>query len=94
MSYNQIQYQIIQYIISNRVISWSDWQWYRLKEKEKEKEKESQKEIPTDWESEGKKKRIRVRDNMKTLEKRKTVKTKIYQKYVYRGDTKINKMKK
>ena len=31
---------------------------------------------------------------MKTLEKRKTVKTKIYQKYVYGGDTNINKMKK
>ena len=40
------------------------------------------------------KKRIRVRDKMRTLQKRKTVKTKIYQKYVYRGDTKINKMKK
>ena len=40
------------------------------------------------------KKRIRVRDKMKTLQKRKTEKTKIYQKYVYRGDTKINKMKK
>ena len=33
-------------------------------------------------------------EKMKILEKRKTVKTKIYQKYVYRGDTKINKMKK
>ena len=35
---------------------------------------------------------------MKILEKRKTKnkkqRTKIYQKYVYRGDTKINKMKK
>ena len=33
---------------------------------------------------------------MKTPEERKTEKqrTKIYQKYVYRGDTKINKMKK
>ena len=39
------------------------------------------------------KKRIRVRDKMRTLQKRKTVKTKIYQKYVYRGDTKINKKK-
>ena len=43
---------------------------------------------------ERKKKRIRVRDNMKTLEERKTVKTKIYRKYVFRGDTKINKIKK
>ena len=33
-------------------------------------------------------------EKMKILEKRKTVKTKIYQKYVYGGDTKINKMKK
>ena len=33
-------------------------------------------------------------EKTKILEKRKTVKTKIYQKYVYRGDTKINKMKK
>ena len=57
-------------------------------------EKESQKEIPTDWESEETKKRIRVRDKMRTLQERKTVKTKIYQKYVFRGDTKINKMKK
>ena len=31
---------------------------------------------------------------MRTLQKRKTEKTKIYQKYVYRGDTKINKMEK
>ena len=31
---------------------------------------------------------------MKTLEKRKTVKTKIYQREVHRGDTKIKKMKK
>ena len=33
---------------------------------------------------------------MKILEKRKTEKqkTKIYQKYAYRGDTKINKIKK
>ena len=31
---------------------------------------------------------------MKILEKRKTEKTKIYQKYVYTGDTKINEMKK
>ena len=33
---------------------------------------------------------------MKTLEERKTEKQrrKIYQKYVYRGDTKINEMKK
>ena len=31
---------------------------------------------------------------MKTPEERKTVKRKIYQKYVYRGDKKINKMKK
>ena len=30
---------------------------------------------------------------MKTLEESKTEKTIIYQKYVYRGDTKINKMK-
>ena len=36
------------------------------------------------------KKRIRVRDKTKILEKRK----KNYQKYVFRGDTKINKMKK
>ena len=40
------------------------------------------------------KKRIRVRDKMRTLQKRKTEKTKIYQKYVFRGDKKINKMKK
>ena len=33
-------------------------------------------------------------EKTKILEKRKTVKTIIYQKYVYRGDTKINKMKK
>ena len=38
--------------------------------------------------------RVRVREKMKTLEKRKTEKTIIYQKYVYGGDTKINKMKK
>ena len=31
---------------------------------------------------------------MKILEKRKTVKTKNYQEYVFRGDTKINKIKK
>ena len=31
---------------------------------------------------------------MKTPEERKTEKTIIYQKYVYRGDKKINKMKK
>ena len=37
------------------------------------------------------KKRIRVgvREEMKTLEKRKKAKRKIYQKYVLRGDTKI-----
>ena len=70
MSYNQIQYQIIQYIISNRVISLSDWQWCRAKEKEKE----SQKEIPTDWESVGTKKRIRVWDKIRTPEERKTEK--------------------
>ena len=41
------------------------------------------------------KKRIRVRDKMRTLQKRKTEKTKIYQKYVYRGEImKKNKMKK
>ena len=38
--------------------------------------------------------RIRVWDKMKILEERKTEKTIIYQKYVHRGDTKINKMKK
>ena len=50
-----------------------------------------------EWKKETKKRtriRVRVWDKMKTLEKRKTVKTKIYQKYVYGGDTKINKMKK
>ena len=40
------------------------------------------------------KKRIRVRDKMKIPEERKTEKTKIYQKHVYRGHKKINKMKK
>ena len=40
------------------------------------------------------KKRIRVTDKMKILENGKKQKTKIYQKYVYRGDTKINKVKK
>ena len=50
--------------------------------------------MPTDWESEETKKRIRVRDKMKTLEERKTEKQFFYRKYVYRGDTKINKMKK
>ena len=40
------------------------------------------------------KKRIRVRDKMRTLQERKTEKTKIYQKYVHGGDTKINKMEK
>ena len=33
-------------------------------------------------------------EKMKILEKRKTVKTTIYQEYVHGGDTKINKMKK
>ena len=59
---------------------------------EKEKEKESLKEIPTDWESEGKKKRIRVREKTKILEERKREKN--YQKYVFRGDKKINEIKK
>ena len=40
------------------------------------------------------KKRIRVTDRIRTPEERKTVKTTIYQKYVHRGDTKINEMKK
>ena len=40
------------------------------------------------------KKRIRVWEQIKTPEERKTEKTKIYQKYVYREDKKINKMKK
>ena len=35
--------------------------------------------------------RVRVREKMKTPEERKTEKTIIYQKYVYRGDTKIKK---
>ena len=35
--------------------------------------------------------RVRVREKMKTLEKRKTEKTIIYQKYVYGGDAKIKK---
>ena len=38
--------------------------------------------------------RVWVRDKMKILENRQKEKTKIYQKYVFRGDTKINKMKK
>ena len=37
------------------------------------------------------KKRIRVREKIKTPEERKKQKTIIYQKYVYRGDTKIKK---
>ena len=41
---------------------------------------------------ERKKKRIRVREKMKILEEKQ--KTKIYLKYVYRGDKKINKMKR
>ena len=41
-----------------------------------------------------KKIRVGVTDKMKTQEKRKTEKRKIYQKYVYRGDTNINKKKK
>ena len=48
----------------------------------------------TDRVKETNKKRVRVRDKMKKLEERKKEKTIIYQKYVYRGDTKINKMKK
>ena len=48
----------------------------KVTEIDTEKEKVSQKEIPTDWEREEKKKRIRVRDKMKTLEKRKTEKKK------------------
>ena len=39
-------------------------------------------------------KKIRLWDKIKTPEKRKKIKTIIYQKYVYRGDKKINKMKK
>ena len=31
---------------------------------------------------------------MKTLEEKNTEKTKIYQKYAFRGDSNINKMKK
>ena len=50
-----------------------------------------------EWKKETKKRtriRVGVRDKMKTLEKRKKEKTEIYQKYVFRGDSKINKMKK
>ena len=57
----------------------------------RKRKKKNHKKIPTDWESEGKKKRIRVREKTKILEKRKK---KNYQKYVYGGDSKINKMKK
>ena len=46
----------------------------------------------TDRVKETNKKRVRVRDKKKILEEKQ--KTKIYQKYVYRGDKKINKMKK
>ena len=60
----------------------------RKKKNHKKKYQQTEKVI------ERNKKRIRVRDKMRTLQKRKTEKTIIYQKYVYRGDTKINKMKK
>ena len=38
--------------------------------------------------------RARAREKMKTPEERKKEKRKIYQKYVQRGDTKINKKEK
>ena len=60
----------------------------RKKKNHKKKYQQTEKVI------ERNKKRIRVRDKMRTLQERKKEKTKIYQKYVYRGDTKINKMKK
>ena len=73
VSYYHIKYQSIQYIISNQAISWSDWEWYRVKEKEKEKKKESQIRKETDWKSERKKERNkkRVSEKVKVVEERK-----------------------
>ena len=63
------------------------------KRKRKKKNHKTNNNRLREWKKQTKK-RIRVTDKMKTLEERKKRKTIIYQKYVYRGDTKINKMKK
>ena len=69
----------------------------RKRKRKNHKKKYQPTDRVTEWKKERKKRirvRVRFRDKMKILEERKTVKTIIYQKYVYRGDKKINKMKK
>ena len=60
------------------------------------KKNHKKKKKQTERVKERNKKRISVWDKIETPEERKTEKqrTEIYQKYVYRGDTKINEMKK
>ena len=62
----------------------------RKKKKKNHKNKYQQ----TEREKKQTKKRIRVWEQNEDTTKEKKRKTIIYQKYVYRGDTKINKMKK
>ena len=79
----------------NRVTSSYIIKWLTVIQTKRERErKRIIKKIPTDWESERNKKEnksLRQNEDTRKEKKRKTI---IYQKYVHRGDTKINKMKK
>ena len=84
---NTISNHTIHHIISSNIIKWLtviQTKWERERERERKRNTNRLRE----WRKERKKKRIRVREKVKILEERKTI---IYQKYVYRGDTKIKK---
>ena len=89
---NTISNYTIHHIKSSNIIKWlTVIQSKREREREIERITNRNTNRLREWRKERKKKRIRVREKVKILEERKTI---IYQKYVYRGDTKINKMKK
>ena len=93
---NTISNYTINHIKSSNIIKWLtviQTKWERERERIIKRNTNRLRE----WRNEKKKRiriRVRVRDKMKILEERKTEKTKIYQKYVCRGNAKINKMKK